>query len=74
MSSDGCQRHNNDDNTKQDTIGKGNRKYLWTYDGMHEYNGMVLPAVFGGSSIKEVQNFNFRNGDILVAGYPKSGE
>ena len=49
------------------------RKYIYTYPGMHEYEGIVLPEVFPKSSVNEILKFPFHVSDIVISTYPKSG-
>ena len=49
-------------------------KYIYTYPGMHQYQGMVLPNVFPERSIRDLEYFEFKQGDVVVDSYPKSGK
>ena len=41
--------------------------------GEHIYDGIVFGEIFPSKVLDEVKNFVFREDDILIATYPKSG-
>ena len=46
---------------------------IYSYPGMHIFEGMVLPDVFPAQTIRDLRDFSFRSGDVVVDSYPKSG-
>lgn len=47
--------------------------YKYSFPGQHTYDGITLGAVYKPSVLDRVKKFNFKESDILIAGYPKSG-
>ena len=42
--------------------------------GFHVYDGVPYAGVFPESALEGIKNFRFREDDVILVGYPKSGE
>ena len=40
----------------------------------HTFNGVLYDSVFPAEVLQKIQDFKFDSSDVLVAGYPKTGE
>ena len=46
---------------------------FYTVPNQHVFDGIAYPGEFTASSISAVKDFNFRDDDVIVVSYPKTG-
>ena len=58
----------------QASLPMASRDNYYTVPGQHVVEGIAFPGVFTAAAINAVKDFEFRDDDVIIASYPKTGE